>query len=157
MWGCRVCVAGCVGTLSPHPANCTGLTCCRRAVEESSSGGGPSVKDIDDAVEAFMKRQAELESGGMCIVCNLPQSQRYAARSRVRVTGWWFHGSSRPHAGMPAQSGRHSSLPEALLLLLSHLQLRLPAPKTQQRSLVPTKWMRRCGQTPPLKAVPFGP
>lgn len=32
-------------------------------MEESSSSGGPSVKDIDDAVEAFMKRQAELESG----------------------------------------------------------------------------------------------
>lgn len=38
---------------------------CRRAVEETSSAaGGPSVKDLDDAVEAFMKRQAELESGG---------------------------------------------------------------------------------------------
>lgn len=143
-------MAGCVGMPSPHPANCTGLTCCRRAVEESGSGGGPSVKDIDDAVEAFMKRQAELESGGMCTVCNLRQSQRHAARSCVRllprVTGCWFR-SSRQHAGMRAQSGRHSSLPEALLLLLSPLQLLLPAPKTQQRSLVPTKWMRRCGQT----------
>lgn len=27
-------------------------------------GTGPSVKDLDEAVEAFMKRQAELESGG---------------------------------------------------------------------------------------------
>jgi hypothetical protein len=34
----------------------------RRVIEDSSNG--PSVKDIDDAVEAFMKRQAELESGG---------------------------------------------------------------------------------------------
>lgn len=32
----------------------------RRAVEE---GTGPAVKDLDEAVEAFMKRQAELESG----------------------------------------------------------------------------------------------
>jgi hypothetical protein len=51
------------------------LGCCRLAVEESSSAGGPSVQDIDDAVEAFMKRQAELESGGMmaynCLVYDL--------------------------------------------------------------------------------------
>lgn len=46
-----------------HYSTCDGCQC-RRAVEEETETG-PSVKDMDDAVEAFMKRQAELESGGM--------------------------------------------------------------------------------------------
>ena len=71
------------------------LMACRRAVEESTE---PSVKDLDDAVEAFMKRQAELESGGemlrllvTCMASFLDPTQPHTREqhfTRQQVTLW---------------------------------------------------------------------
>jgi hypothetical protein len=49
----------------------------RAASEGSAAASGAPVKDLDDAVEQFMKRQAELESGGGSWWCGVRRRARW--------------------------------------------------------------------------------